>query len=125
MSIPLKLRKEMLQMRAAVERVELAHHLLDVRRAATVSAIVRNALPNDRSRSWMARAVDTAKRYPFITSAASLLATRFRIPLLASAAKWGGAATVAYKLFDLWRKQHPDAFVTRRSLGLPPYKRPL
>jgi Protein of unknown function (DUF3318) len=123
--VPLKLRKEVLLMRAAVERVELAHHMMDVRRAATISAIVRNALPSDRSRSWMSRAVETVKRYPFITSAASLIASRFKIPLLASAAKWGGAATVAYKLFDLWRKQHPDAFVTRRSFGLPRYRRPL
>ena len=123
-NVPLKLRKEMLLMRAAVERIELAQHMMEVRQAATLSAIVRNALPSDRSRSLMSRALETVKRYPFIASAASLLATRFRVPLLASAAKWGGAATVAYKLFELWKKQHPDAFVTRRSLGLPRHRRP-
>ena len=31
--VPLKLRKQMLLMRAAVERVELAHHILEVRQA--------------------------------------------------------------------------------------------
>ena len=104
--VPLKLRKQMLTMRAAVERVELAHHLSEVRRAATVSAIVRNALPGDRSRSWASRAIDLAKRYPFITSAASLIAARFKFPLLTTAAKLGGAAALGYKLWDLWQQHH-------------------
>ena len=104
--VPLELRKQMLLMRAAVERVELAHHMVEVRRAATLSAIVRNALPNDRSRSWWGRAIELAKRYPFVASAASLIASRFRIPLLASAAKYGGLAALGYKLWELWREQH-------------------
>ena len=113
--VPLKLRKQMLLMRAAVERVELAHHLSEVRRAATLNAIVRNALPNDRSRSWWSRAIDLAKRYPFIASAASLLATRFRIPLLTTAAKVGGAAALGYKLWDLWQhyEGRPSSLSTR------------
>ncbi len=105
-AVPLKLRKQVLLMRAAVERIEFAHHLEEVRRAATISAIVRNALPNDRSRSWMSRAVETVKRYPFVTSAASLIATRFRIPLVKSALKWGGFATLGYKLYEAWQVQH-------------------
>ena len=104
--IPLKLRKQMLLMRAAVERVELAHHVLDVRRAATVSAIVRNAMPGDRTRSVASRAFEVIKRYPFITSATSLLAARFKFPILAAATKWGGAATIGYKLWELWQKNH-------------------
>ena len=104
--VPLKLRKQMLQMRAAVERVELAHHLSEVRRAATLNAIVRNALPTDRSRSWWSRAIELAKRYPFVASAASLIATRFKIPLLTTAAKLGSAAALGYKLWDLWQQQH-------------------
>lgn len=103
----LKLRKQMLLMRAAVERVELAHHLSEVRRAATFNAIVRNALPGDRSRSWWSRALETVKRYPFIASAASLLAAQYKFPIAATAAKWGGLATVGYKLWNLWRQQHP------------------
>ena len=47
------------------------------------------------------------KRYPFITSATSLLAARFKFPVLAAATKWGGAATVGYKLWELWQKNHP------------------
>ena len=104
--VPLKLRKQMLLMRAAVERVELAHHLSEVRRAATLNAIVRNALPGDRSRSWWSQAFELAKRYPFITSAASLIAARFRIPLVTTAAKFGGVAALGYKLWDLWKQQH-------------------
>lgn len=103
----LKARKQMLLMRAAVERVELAHRLSDVRRAATLNAIVRNALPGDRSRSWWSRALETVKRYPFITSAASLLAARYRFPIAAAAAKWGGLAAIGYKLWNLWQQQHP------------------
>ncbi len=106
--VPLKLRKQMLLMRAAVERVELAHHLSEVRRAATLNAIVRNALPGDRSRSWWSQALELAKRYPFITSAASLIAARFRIPLVTTAAKLGGVAALGYKLWDLWKHQHPS-----------------
>lgn len=106
-TVPLKLRKQMLVMRAAVERVELAQHILDVRQAATVSAIVRNAMPGDRSRSLASRAFDVVRRYPFIASATSLLAARFKFPILAAATKWGGAATVGYKLWELWQKNHP------------------
>ncbi len=118
-NVPLKLRKQMLLMQAAVERVELAHHLLDLRQAATVSAIVRNAMPGDRSRSLAARAFDVLKRYPFVTSAASLLATRFKFPLIAAATKWGGAATVVYKLWDLWRKNAQDTVRKDRTARMP------
>lgn len=101
---PLKLRKQMLLMRAAVERVELAQHVLELRRAATLSAIVRNAMPGDRSRSLASRAFDLIKRYPFLTSATSLVASRFKLPILRIATKWGGAATVIYKLWGMWQK---------------------
>lgn len=104
-SVSLKLRKEMLLMRASVERVELAHHMLEVRRAASINAIVRNLLPNDRSRGWVTRAVEMAKRYPVVMSAASLLATRFKIPLVKSAVKLGGVAAVGYKLWEAWQRQ--------------------
>jgi len=116
-NVPLKLRKQMLLMRAAVERVELAHHMMELRRAATLSAIVRNALPNDRSRSWWSRALEVAKRYPFVTSAASLIASRFKIPLLGSAAKYGGLAAIGYKLWELWREHHPSAYGWRDGLA--------
>jgi hypothetical protein len=112
--VPLKLRKQMLLMRAAVERVELAQHVLDVRQAATISAIVRNALPGDRSRSVASRALDVVKRYPFVTSVASLLAAQFKFPILKVATKWGGLATVGYKLWELWLKNHPE---TRRRFS--------
>lgn len=102
--VPLKLRKQMLLMRAAVERVELAQQVLDVRRAATVSAIVRNAMPGHSTRGVASRAFDMVKRYPFLASAASLLARRFKFPLIAKATKWGGAATVVYKLWTLWQQ---------------------
>ena len=108
-NVPLKLRKQMLLMRAAVERIELANHVLDVRRAATVSAIVRNALPGDRSRSLASRAFDLVKRYPFLASAVSLVASRFKIPLVVAATKWGGAATVGYKLYELWQRKRVPA----------------
>ncbi len=114
--VPLKLRKQVLLMRAAVERVELAHRMLDVRRASTLSAIVRNAMPGDRSRSVASRAFEMIKRYPFITSATSLLAARFKFPILAVATKWGGAVTIGYKLWDLWKKSHPGNPSRSRAL---------
>ena len=104
---PLALKKQMLVMRAAVERIELASQVVDVKRAATVSAIVRNALPGNRSRSIASRALDLLKRFPFVASAAPLIASRFKFPLLKLATKWGGAATVVYKLWTLWEKFHP------------------
>ena len=107
--VPLKLRKQMLLMRAAVERVELAQHVLDVRQAATISAVFRNAMPGDRSRSLASRALDLVTRFPFAASAASVVASRFKLPLLAFATKWGGVATVGYKLWESWKKTHPDA----------------
>ena len=101
---PLKLRKQMLLMRAAVERVELSQHVLELRRAATVSAIVRNAMPGVKTRGLALRAFDLIKRYPMLASAASLIASRFKFPLLKVATKWGGAATVVYKLWEMWQK---------------------
>ncbi len=121
--VPLKLRKQMLQMRAAVERVELAHHLSEVRRAATLNAIVRNALPTDRSRSWWSRALELAKRYPFVASAASLIATRFKIPLLTTAAKLGGVAALGYKLWDLWQQHQHERGAAGVSTRLAAAKR--
>lgn len=109
-NVQLKLRKQMLLMRAAVERVEFANHLSEVRRAATFNAIVRNALPGDRSRSWWARALELAKRYPFITSAASLIAARFKFPIATTVVKWGGAAALGYKLWNLWQQQHQPGY---------------
>lgn len=105
--VPLKLRKQMLLMRAAVERVELAHHIGEVRRAATLHAIIRNALPtpSNRSRNWMQQGMDVVKRYPFVTSAVSLVATRFKIPLLKTAVKWGGMVGLGYKLYEAWQVQ--------------------
>ena len=103
---PLKLRKQMLLMRAAVERVELARTLDDLRRAATLSAIFRNAMPSDRTRSFAARVVELVKRYPVVTSAASLIATRFPIPILRRAIKWGGLATLGYRLWLLWQNRN-------------------
>jgi len=111
--IPIALRKQMLLMRAAVERVELAQQVLDVREAATLSAIFRNALPGDRSRSLASRALDIVKRYPFVTSAVSIVASRFKMPIIAFAAKWGGTATIGYKLWELWKKTHGDPRVPR------------
>lgn len=116
--VPLKLRKQMLLMRAAVERVELAQHVLDVRQAATVSAIVRNAMPGDRSRGLASRAIGFLARFPFATSAVSLIASRFKLPLLTFATKWGGAATVGYKLWDSWKKTRPGAVVPGRTARL-------
>lgn len=101
---PLKLRKQMLLMRAAVERVELSQHVLELRKAATISAIVRNAMPGDTTRSLASRAFDLIKRYPFLASATSLVASRFKLPILKIATKWAGAATVLYKLWGLWQK---------------------
>jgi hypothetical protein len=112
--VTIELRKQMLLMRAAVERVELAQQMLDVRRAATVSALVRNALPGDSTRGFAGRMFETMMRYPFLTSAASLIAAQFRFPILKAATKWGGLATVGYKLWEFWLKQHPE---TRRRFA--------
>jgi hypothetical protein len=116
--VPLKLRKQMLVMRAAVERVELAQHVLDVREAATVSAIVRNAMPGNRSRGALSRGVDVLRRYPFVLTAAGLVAGQFKLPILKLATKWGGMATVGYKIWEAWLKSHPEQ---RRRLSKVPF----
>lgn len=118
--VPLKLRKQMLMMRAAVERVEVAQHVLDVRRAATISAIVRNALPGNRSRSLASRALELLKRYPFAASAVPLVASRFKLPILKLATKWGGAATVIFKLWTLWQRKHGKTVMTPASPAVTP-----
>jgi hypothetical protein len=55
-----------------------------------------------------------------VASAASLIASRFRIPLLASAAKYGGLAALGYKLWELWREQHPSTSSWRGRLARRP-----
>ena len=115
--VPLKLRKQMLLMRAAVERVELAHHLSEVRRAATLNAIVRNALPGDRSRGWWSRALELAKRYPFVASAASLVAARFKLPIITTAVKLGGGAALGYKLWELWQNRPENRGASGASIS--------
>jgi hypothetical protein len=122
--IPLKLRKQMLLMRAAVEREELAQRVVDVRAAASISAIVRNAMPGDRSRSIASRVFELMRRHPVVTSAASIVAAQFKFPILKVATKWGGLATAGYKLWDLWMTHRPQ--MRRRSgpAALPGRRRP-
>ncbi len=119
-SVPLKLRKQMLLMRAAVERVELAQHVLDVREAATISAIVRNAMPGDR----VAQPRVAGLRRGQALSRSSrrrrrCVAARFKFPMLQAATKWGGVVTVGYKLWDAVAAEARRAHLRVRSKSRP------
>lgn len=99
---PLQLRKQLLVMRAAIERIELAAHMDDLRRAATLSAIFRNALPSDKTRGYASQLFELIKRHPGLASAASLIAARFKFPIVGVAVKWGGIAVLGHRLWKLW-----------------------
>ena len=104
-------------MRAAIERVELAAHMDDVRRAATLSAIFRNAMPSDHTRGYASQLLDLIKRHPRLTSALSLVAARFKFPIVGTVVKWGGLAVLGYRLWKLWieRDSDPDRSMLDRN----------
>ncbi|MGH8780494.1 DUF3318 domain-containing protein [Paraburkholderia sp.] len=108
------LRKELLIVRADVERMELAQATLELRQAVTHFSWLKFLLPGfGRTRWGFGRGMNMGigallKQYPFVSSLASiLLAKPLRATVVAGAKpllKWGGLAFVAWEAYRVWQQ---------------------
>jgi hypothetical protein len=108
------LRKELLLVRADVERMELVQATIDLRRAVTHFSWLRFFIPGFGGMRWGARKGAGAgigallKQYPLLSSLASLLLAKpLRATVTAGAKpvlKWGGLAFAAWEAYRVWQQ---------------------
>jgi hypothetical protein len=112
------LRKELLLVRADVERIELAHATIELRQAVTHFSWLKFILPGfggirmgteSKARFLNAGNIGALlKQYPLISSIASLvLAKPLRATIAAGAKpalKWGGLALAGWEAYRIWRQ---------------------
>lgn len=110
------LRKELLLVRASVERAEMAEAVLDLRATVTNFSWLRFVVPGF-SRTGAGRGAGAGvgaslgtllKQYPLLSSLASLiLAKPLRTSLVSVARpiiKWGGLAFTAWEAYRVWQQ---------------------
>ncbi|QDQ82867.1 DUF3318 domain-containing protein [Paraburkholderia megapolitana] len=112
------LRKELLIVRADIERMEFAQATVELRQSVSHFSWLKFLLPGLRGMSWGAGKSANAgigallKQYPLISSLASLLLARpLRSTLLASAKpllKWGGLGFAAWEAYRIWQQMKSD-----------------
>ena len=109
------LRKELLIVRADVERMELAQATLDLRRAVTHFSWLKFVVPGFSAMPWGRRRGGAAsgigvllKEYPLISSIVSLvLAKPIRNSVFATAKpmlKWGSVGLAAWEAFRIYQQ---------------------
>lgn len=102
------LRKRILVMRAELERLEFAEQVEALRNTTKPSALFRAALPRLAASKGVPMLLDLFKRYPFLSSGASLafsrLAARFSKPLIRRALAFGGLGFVVWQGWQLIQK---------------------
>ncbi|MFL9885454.1 DUF3318 domain-containing protein [Paraburkholderia agricolaris] len=117
------LRKELLLVRADVERLELAQATIELRQAVTHFSWLKFIVPGfgglrvgRGSKAGFLNAGSIGallKQYPLISSIASLiLAKPLRATLAASAKpalKWGGLALAAWEAYRIWQQMKSDS----------------
>ncbi|MBC8746724.1 MULTISPECIES: DUF3318 domain-containing protein [Paraburkholderia] len=117
------LRKELLLVRADVERVELAQATFELRQAVTHFSWLRFVIPGFGGvrvgRGPKASVLNAGtigallKQYPLISSIASLLLAKpLRATVFASAKpalKWGGIALGAWEAFRIWQQMKNES----------------
>lgn len=116
------LRKELLAVRADVERVELAQATVDLRQAVTHFGWLKFIVPGfggmrkgSGSKTGFLNAATIGallKQYPLVSSIASiLLAKPLRATVLASAKpvlKWGSLALAGWEAYRIWQQIKSD-----------------
>ncbi|MDR6444907.1 hypothetical protein J2794_000996 [Paraburkholderia terricola] len=121
------LRKELLLVRADVERMELAQATIELRQAVTHFSWLKFILPGlggvrvgKGSKSSLINAGTIGvllKQYPLISSIASLvLAKPLRATVAAGAKpalKWGGLALAAWEAYRIWQQLKRDSAAPR------------
>jgi hypothetical protein len=121
------LRKELLIVRADVERMELAQATIELRQAVIHFSWLKFVLPGFASMRWGARGATTKglgalmKQYPLVSSLASLLLAK---PLRTSVAagakpvlKWGSLALAAWEAYRIWQQVRRETGGTADSKG--------
>ncbi|MBN3812597.1 DUF3318 domain-containing protein [Paraburkholderia sp. Ac-20347] len=117
------LRKELLIVRASVERAEMAESLVELRETVTHFSWLRFLVPGFAGSSGGASAAGLGagiggllKQYPLLSSLASLVLAKPLRESVASAArpvvKWGGLAFTAWEAWRIWQQ-------VRRQRGAP------
>jgi hypothetical protein len=113
------LRKELLLVRADVERMELAQATLELRQAVTHFSWLKFIVPGLAGMRWHKASTASAgigallKEYPLISSIASLLLAKpLRATVVASAKpvlKWGSLALAAWEAYRIWQQMKNDS----------------
>ncbi len=91
------LRKEVLLIRAAAQRIELAQRVRNVRASAKPSALIRHVIPHFSSYQGVGRGLELLRRHPWASSLASLVLSRSHRSTVRSAIRWGGLAILAWQ----------------------------
>src|SRR5690349_16863373 len=109
----LQARRELLQMRAALERLEAVEQVRDLRQALSPAALVRHATQAMWPSSFGERlrpsarglqlALSLLRRYPLISSAVSLVAVKKGLSSALRAAKWTGLAWAGWNAYRRWQ----------------------
>ncbi|MFM0499462.1 DUF3318 domain-containing protein [Paraburkholderia caffeinilytica] len=117
------LRKELLLVRADVERMELAQATIELRQAVTHFSWLKFILPGfggmrvgsgSKASVFNAGSIGALlKQYPLISSIASLLLAKpLRATLAASAKpalKWGSLALAGWEAYRIWKQMKNDS----------------
>ncbi|MEX3979526.1 DUF3318 domain-containing protein [Paraburkholderia sp. EG287A] len=104
------LRKELLLVRASVERAEMAEALVDIRATVTNFSWLRFVVPGfGRSGGGVASGLGSLlKEYPLVSSLISLIVAKPLRTSIVSAArpviKWGGLAFTAWEAYRVWQQ---------------------
>ncbi|NKJ48575.1 hypothetical protein CIC12_17890 [Burkholderia sp. SG-MS1] len=120
------LRKELLLVRADVERMELAHATLDLRQAVTHFSWLKFILPGfggmrtgSGSNAHFVNAGTIGallKQYPFVSSVISMLIAKpLRATVVAGAKpalKWGSLGLAAWEAYRIWKQMKRDSGIS-------------
>ena len=106
------LRKELLLVRASVERAEMAEALVDIRATVTNFSWLRFVVPGfgrSGARGGVASGLGSLlKEYPLISSLISLIVAKPLRTSIVSVArpviKWGGLAFTAWEAYRVWQQ---------------------
>jgi hypothetical protein len=108
------LRKELLIVRAEVERMELAQATVELRQAVIHFSWLKFLVPGFSSMRWGMRGATSKgigallKQYPLFSSIASLLLAKpLRTSVVATAKpalKWGSVALAAWEAYRIWQQ---------------------
>ncbi|CAG9256551.1 DUF3318 domain-containing protein [Paraburkholderia unamae] len=116
------LRKELLLVRAAVERAEMSESIVELRSAVTNFSWLRFVVPGFSRSGSSGGGVGAGlgnllKQYPLLSSLVSLIVAKPLRTSLVSAArpviKWGGLAFTAWEAYRVWQQ-------VRRQRGAAP-----